>query len=200
MYIYVAIYISVLKQCICYFLQAESLLELFPSSDKSLSRLLCEVPYLPKSVLKLLENLCCPKSNENIKKDFQGGDRVTQGLIAVWSLILHRPPNRETCLKIVLQVIFFWTFSLTSNILLSSSCLSLLPTTLIHTHRFCLLCMCMLACKAALSYVSIVRSYKLDCTRLYVDCLLQSWYRRRPTSREDRGRLKMIVRFSSMEQ
>ncbi|KMZ75469.1 putative Symplekin [Zostera marina] len=82
---------------------AESLLELFPSSDKSLSRLLCEVPYLPKSVLKLLENLCCPKSNENIKKDFQGGDRVTQGLIAVWSLILHRPPNRETCLKIVLQ-------------------------------------------------------------------------------------------------
>jgi hypothetical protein len=32
------------------------------------------------------------------------GDRVTQGLGTVWSLILGRPPLRHVCLDIVLKV------------------------------------------------------------------------------------------------
>ncbi|OVA02697.1 Protein of unknown function DUF3453 [Macleaya cordata] len=82
---------------------AETLRDSFPASDKSLSRLLGEVPYLPKPALKLLESLCSPGSNEKIDKELQSGDRVTQGLSAVWSLILQRPPIRDVCLKIALQ-------------------------------------------------------------------------------------------------
>ncbi|CAK9133852.1 unnamed protein product [Ilex paraguariensis] len=87
------------------FLQAvaETLRDSFPASDKSLSKLLGEVPYLPKSVLKLLECLCSPGSSDKDEKEFHSGDRVTQGLSAVWSLILLRPPIREVCLKIALQ-------------------------------------------------------------------------------------------------
>ncbi|KAG1339102.1 putative symplekin [Cocos nucifera] len=82
---------------------AEILRDTFPASDKSLSRLLGEVPYLPEGVLKLLERLCSPE-NERHEKDFQSGDRVTQGLSAVWNLILLRPSNRDRCLQIALQV------------------------------------------------------------------------------------------------
>lgn len=82
---------------------AETLKDAFPPSDKSLSRLLGEVPYLPQSVLKLLGSLCSPGNLEKSEKELQAGDRVTQGLSAVWSLILLRPPIRDSCLKISLQ-------------------------------------------------------------------------------------------------
>ncbi|XP_012087848.1 uncharacterized protein LOC105646588 isoform X2 [Jatropha curcas] len=81
---------------------AETLRDSFPPSDKSLSRLLGEAPYLPKPVLNLLESLCCP-GNDKAENDLQSGDRVTQGLSTVWGLILQRPPIREVCLKIALQ-------------------------------------------------------------------------------------------------
>lgn len=81
----------------------EALRDSFPPSDKSLSRLLGDAPYLPKSVLKLLECLCCPGPCEKSEKEVQSGDRVTQGLSAVWSLILLRPNIRDVCLKIALQ-------------------------------------------------------------------------------------------------
>ncbi|XP_057983982.1 uncharacterized protein LOC131168510 isoform X2 [Malania oleifera] len=82
---------------------AETLRDSFPASDKSLSRLLSEVPYLPKSVLQVLESLCSPGNTEKDEKGLQCGDRVTQGLSAVWSLILLRPSIRDVCLKIALQ-------------------------------------------------------------------------------------------------
>lgn len=85
-------------------IQVEALRDSFPPSDKSLSRLLGDAPYLPKSVLKLLECLCCPGPCEKSEKEVQSGDRVTQGLSAVWSLILLRPNIRDVCLKIALQV------------------------------------------------------------------------------------------------
>ncbi|CAN0879719.1 SYMPK [Linum grandiflorum] len=82
---------------------AETLRDSFPPSDKSLSRLLVEAPSLPKSVLNLLESLCCPENSEKDVKVFQSGDRVIQGLSTVWNLIMSRPPIREACLKIALQ-------------------------------------------------------------------------------------------------
>ncbi|XP_010490570.1 PREDICTED: uncharacterized protein LOC104768323 isoform X2 [Camelina sativa] len=82
---------------------AETLRDSFPPSDKSLSKLLGDSPHLPKSVLKLLESFCCPGSGEQVEKDLQNGDRVTQGLSTVWSLILMRPGIRSDCLKIALQ-------------------------------------------------------------------------------------------------
>ncbi|KAF5193841.1 Symplekin [Thalictrum thalictroides] len=82
---------------------AETLRDSFPASDKSLSRLLGEVPCIPKSAFNLLESLCSPGHSEKTDKELQNGDRVTQGLSAVWSLILLRPPIRDVCLKIALQ-------------------------------------------------------------------------------------------------
>ncbi|KAL0347437.1 UNVERIFIED_CONTAM: Symplekin [Sesamum calycinum] len=82
---------------------AETLRDSFPASDKSLSRLLGEVPYLPKSIFEMLESLCSPGSSDNDDREMQGGDRVTQGLSTVWSLILTRPPIRDACLKIALK-------------------------------------------------------------------------------------------------
>ncbi|KAG6527451.1 hypothetical protein ZIOFF_009553 [Zingiber officinale] len=82
---------------------AESIRDNFPATDKSLSRLLVEVPYLSEGVLKLLEGLCSPDRIEKHDKDFQSGDRVTQGLSAVWNLILLRPSSRARCLLVALQ-------------------------------------------------------------------------------------------------
>ncbi|KFK24648.1 hypothetical protein AALP_AA8G006900 [Arabis alpina] len=82
---------------------AEALRDSFPPSDKSLSKLLGDSPFLPKSVLKLLESFCCPGSGDDVDSDFQSIERVTQGLSAVWSLILMRPGIRNDCLKIALQ-------------------------------------------------------------------------------------------------
>ncbi|XP_024312519.1 symplekin isoform X2 [Brachypodium distachyon] len=82
---------------------AENLRDMFPASDKSLGKLLCEMPYLSDGVLKLLESLCSPGNNEKQDKDLQSGDRVTQGLSAVWNLIMLRPSNRDRCLEIALQ-------------------------------------------------------------------------------------------------
>ncbi|KAK4748216.1 hypothetical protein SAY87_014802 [Trapa incisa] len=81
---------------------AEALRDSYPASDKSLSRLLVEVPYLPPSVLKLLECICSPDLVGK-PEESQSGDRVTQGLSIVWNLIQLRPPMRDTCLKIALQ-------------------------------------------------------------------------------------------------
>ncbi|GJY67806.1 symplekin isoform X1 [Tanacetum coccineum] len=81
---------------------AETLRDSFPPSDKSLTRLLSEVPYLPKPVLKLLESLCVPGNSEK-DAELHSGERVHQGLSIVWSLILLRPPTRDVCLKIALQ-------------------------------------------------------------------------------------------------
>lgn len=85
-------------------LQAKSLRDSLPATDKSLSRLLGEVPLLPDSVLKLLEDLCHSNGFDRHGKDAHDGDRVTQGLGAVWSLILCRPPCRQACLNIALKV------------------------------------------------------------------------------------------------
>ncbi|XP_007026695.2 PREDICTED: uncharacterized protein LOC18597540 [Theobroma cacao] len=82
---------------------AETLRDSFPPSDKSLSKLLGEAPRLPKSVLNLLECLCSPGISEKAENESQSGDRVTQGLSTVWSLILLRPPIRDVCLKIALK-------------------------------------------------------------------------------------------------
>ncbi|XP_068636580.1 uncharacterized protein [Aristolochia californica] len=88
---------------------AETLRDSFPASDKSLSRLLGEVPYLTKTVFKLLECLCSPGIDKKSGKESLSGDRVTQGLSAVWNLILLRPPIRDECLKIALQsTIHLW--------------------------------------------------------------------------------------------
>lgn len=83
--------------------QSEAIKDAFPPSDKSLGKLLGEVPYLPHQVLKLLEGLCCPVTLDK-SEESQIGDRVTQGLSAVWGLILLRPPLRDSCLNIALQV------------------------------------------------------------------------------------------------
>ncbi len=71
-----------------------------PSSDKSLSRLLGDAPLLPLTSLKLVEDLCNPEGGGEVPT----GDRITQGLSALWSLILQRPPTRGTCLKMALKV------------------------------------------------------------------------------------------------
>lgn len=79
---------------------AKSLLDSLPANDKSFSRLLGEVPYLPESVMRLIVDLC---SDNYLGNDGRDGDRVTQGLGAVWSLILGRPPNRQACMDIALK-------------------------------------------------------------------------------------------------
>lgn len=40
------------------------------------------------------------------EREIDGGDRVTQGLGTVWSLILGRPSARMACLDIALKVAF----------------------------------------------------------------------------------------------
>ncbi|KAJ0086334.1 hypothetical protein Patl1_08733 [Pistacia atlantica] len=82
---------------------AKSLLDAFPASDKSFSRLLGEVPFLPDSGLELLDNLCSSDVFDLHGKEVRDGERVTQGLGAVWSLILGRPTNRLACLDIALK-------------------------------------------------------------------------------------------------
>ena len=88
--------------------QLETLRDSFPPSDKSLSRLLGEVPYLPNKVLTLLEGMCSPGNSYKAEKE--NGDRVTQGLSTVWSLILLRPPFRDACLKVALKVFSILNF------------------------------------------------------------------------------------------
>ncbi|XP_068304402.1 uncharacterized protein [Pyrus communis] len=82
---------------------AKSLLESFPASDKSFSRLLGEVPILPDSTLKLLDDLCYSDVIDQQGKDVRDIERVTQGLGAVWSLILGRPHYRQSFLDITLK-------------------------------------------------------------------------------------------------
>ncbi|KAF2323897.1 hypothetical protein GH714_003802 [Hevea brasiliensis] len=82
---------------------AKSLLDTFPASDKSFSRLLGEVPVLPESALTLLDDLCYRDVLDSHGKEVRDGERVTQGLGAVWGLILGRPNNRQACLDIALK-------------------------------------------------------------------------------------------------
>uniref|UniRef100_A0A0E0JMS3 Symplekin n=1 Tax=Oryza punctata TaxID=4537 RepID=A0A0E0JMS3_ORYPU len=81
---------------------ARSLIHSLPASDKSFSKFLCDAPYLPESMLKLLEDICVSQGNSQQTKE-SDGDRVTQGLGTVWSLILARPPLRQDCLDIALK-------------------------------------------------------------------------------------------------
>ncbi|CAM0882231.1 unnamed protein product [Alopecurus aequalis] len=81
---------------------ARSLIDSLPASDKSFSKLLCDAPCLPESLFRLLESLCMSQCNNQQVKDSEG-DRVTQGLGTVWSLILGRPSLRQACLDIVLK-------------------------------------------------------------------------------------------------
>ena len=81
------------------------MLDSLPASDKSFSRFLGEAPILPESAFKLLEDLCQLCGYENHTKDASDGDRITQGLGAVWSLLLGRPLYRQACLDIVLKVL-----------------------------------------------------------------------------------------------
>ncbi|KAH1065466.1 hypothetical protein J1N35_030453 [Gossypium stocksii] len=83
---------------------AKSLLDTFPASDKSFSRLLGEVPFLPDSALKLLDDLCCFNVFDATGKETRDAESVMQGLGVVWSLILGRPNNRQACLSIALKV------------------------------------------------------------------------------------------------
>ncbi|KAF3331746.1 Symplekin [Carex littledalei] len=86
---------------------AKALRDKFPASDKSLNKLFAEVPYLPEGVFKVLEGLCSPsleRSNaEKHDKETPSGDRITQGLSCVWSLIVLRPINRDRCLQIAFE-------------------------------------------------------------------------------------------------
>lgn len=82
---------------------AQTLRDSLPASDKSLSRLLGEVPFLPHTAIKILEDLCYAGRFDRDGKEVLSGDRVTQGLSAVWSLILLRPTARDICLEIALQ-------------------------------------------------------------------------------------------------
>ncbi|PKI51684.1 hypothetical protein CRG98_027924 [Punica granatum] len=82
---------------------AKSLLDHFPPSDKSFSRLLGEAPLLPSSLLKLLDDICFSDVSDDRGKSLRDADRVTQGLGSVWSLILGRPHYRQSCLDIALQ-------------------------------------------------------------------------------------------------
>ncbi|XWS24027.1 hypothetical protein CRYUN_Cryun28dG0066000 [Craigia yunnanensis] len=82
---------------------AKSLLDTFPASDKSFSRLFGEVPFLPDSALKLLDDLCYSDVFDVTGKEIHDAERVTQGLGVVWSLILGRPNNRQVCLGIALK-------------------------------------------------------------------------------------------------
>jgi hypothetical protein len=59
---------------------------------------------LPETALELLEGLCSPQPAVKEAKEAPAGDRITQGLSAIWSLILQRPPVREACLNMALQV------------------------------------------------------------------------------------------------
>ncbi|KAF7023351.1 hypothetical protein CFC21_035882 [Triticum aestivum] len=81
---------------------AKLLIDVLPASDKSFSKLLCDAPCLPESLFRFLEGLCMSQGNNQQTKDNEG-DRVTQGLGTVWSLILGRPPLRQACLDIVLK-------------------------------------------------------------------------------------------------
>lgn len=82
---------------------AKSLLDAFPASDKSFSRLLGEVPVLPDSTLELLHNLCYCDITDNQGKGSPDIERVTQGLGTVWNLIVKRPYSRQACLDIALK-------------------------------------------------------------------------------------------------
>ncbi|CAJ1973959.1 unnamed protein product [Sphenostylis stenocarpa] len=82
---------------------AKTLLDSFPASDKSFSRLLGEVPLLPESSLKILNDLCYSDVIGHDGKSIRDIERVTQGLGAIWSLILGRPQNRQACLGIALK-------------------------------------------------------------------------------------------------
>lgn len=92
------------------------MIDSLPASDKSFSRLLCDAPFLTESAIKLLEDLCQLQGYENYTRDDCDGDRITQGLGAIWSLVLGRPLCRQSCLDIALKVKSVLFLNGTSNI------------------------------------------------------------------------------------
>eukprot|EP00250_Pteridium_aquilinum_P020689 c24907_g1_i2 orf=865-4929(-) len=81
---------------------AQGLRDTLPPTDKSLSRLLSEAPMISDATLKWLESICNPTTSEE-GTDSVNGERIFQGLSAVWILILLRPPIRGGCLEIALK-------------------------------------------------------------------------------------------------
>ncbi|KAM7266183.1 hypothetical protein ACFE04_004080 [Oxalis oulophora] len=71
--------------------------------DKSFIKVLSDVPFLPESALKLLEDICYADVYDAHGKELRDPEQVTQGLIAVWTLISGRPNNRQACLDIALK-------------------------------------------------------------------------------------------------
>ena len=96
-------------------MQAEGVRDILPPSDKSLSKFLCEAPMLPAVALKLLESLCNPAVGSKHELQPSSSERVTQGLTAVWVLILSRPPIRSDCLEIALKVVYYTGFDYELN-------------------------------------------------------------------------------------
>ncbi|XP_010556505.2 PREDICTED: uncharacterized protein LOC104825811 [Tarenaya hassleriana] len=82
---------------------ARSLLDVLPASDKSFSRLFGEAPHLPDSAIKLLDDLCSSSDLDPNGREVRDSERVTQGLGAVWSLVIGRPNERQACLAIALK-------------------------------------------------------------------------------------------------
>lgn len=80
------------------------MLDSFPASDKSFSKLLGEVPNLPDSILRLLDDVCYSNVSDQHGRNIRDVERVTQGLGAVWSLILRRPQYRQALLDMALKV------------------------------------------------------------------------------------------------
>ncbi|MCO5588873.1 hypothetical protein L7F22_042833 [Adiantum nelumboides] len=77
---------------------AQGLRDTLPPADKSLSRLLSEAPVISNGALHWLESICNPAGADPVN-----GERIFQGLSAVWILILLRPPTRVVCLEIALK-------------------------------------------------------------------------------------------------
>ena len=60
-----------------------------------------------ESALKVLDDLCYSGVIDHQGKVIRDIERVTQGLGAIWSLILGRPQYRQACLDIALKVNYY---------------------------------------------------------------------------------------------
>ena len=92
-------------------MQAEGLVRTLPHQDRSLQKLICDLPLLPPPVLHLLRAMIgLPHQGGNGAEGNEtdsvptGGERVTQALTAVWVVIKERPLMRIECLNMALEV------------------------------------------------------------------------------------------------
>ena len=83
--------------------QAEGLVRSLPHQDRSLQKLICDLPIVPPCLLLLLRTMIglTPREGPALPT---GGERVTQALTAVWVLIKERPAMRTECLDMALEV------------------------------------------------------------------------------------------------